>query len=135
MRFTASKTLKRAKQLRTNQTEAEQRLWGYLRAKRLQGWKFNRQVPVGKFIVDFLCEQAKLVVEIDGSTHGEAHEIKYDEKRTLYLESLGYRVFRCYNINVFENLNGVLEGILLELNGGKSALPPLGEGARRADEG
>ncbi len=117
MRFTPSKTLKHAKQLRADQTEAEIRLWGHLRAKRLQGRKFNRQVPIGSYIVDFVCDEAKLVIEVDGSTHGEAHEIKYDERRTAYLQSLGYRIFRCYNIDVFENLNGVLDGILLELKG------------------
>jgi very-short-patch-repair endonuclease len=117
LRFTPSKPLKRARQLRDNQTEAETRLWGCLRSKRLHGWKFNRQVPIGSYIVDFLCEQAKLIVEVDGSTHGDAHEIKYDEKRTVYLQSLGHRVFRCYNADVFENLNGVLDGILLKLNG------------------
>ena len=116
MRFTASKTLKRAKQLRTDQTEAEQRLWGYLRAKRLQGWKFNRQVPVGNYIVDFICEEARLVIEVDGVTHSDDHQIKYDEKRTRYLESLGYRVFRCYNTDVYQNLDGVLEGILIALS-------------------
>jgi very-short-patch-repair endonuclease len=116
LRFTPSRQLQRAKKLRENQTEAEMRLWGYLRAKRLQGWKFNRQVPVGSYIVDFLCEQAKLVVEVDGSTHGETHEVAYDAKRTAYLQTLGYRVLRCYNVDVFENLTGVLDGILLELN-------------------
>ena len=116
MRFTASKTLKRAKQLRTDQTEAEQRLWGYLRAKRLQGWKFNRQVPVGNYIVDFICDEARLVIEVDGVTHSDDHQIKYDEKRTRYLESLGYRVFRCYNTDVYQNLDGVLEGILIALS-------------------
>ena len=116
MRFTASKTLKRAKQLRTDQTEAEQRLWGYLRAKRLQGWKFSRQVPVGNYIVDFICDEARLVIEVDGVTHSDDHQIKYDEKRTRYLESLGYRVFRCYNTDVYQNLDGVLEGILIALS-------------------
>ena len=116
MRFTASKTLKRAKQLRTDQTEAEQRLWGYLRAKRLQGWKFSRQVPVGNYIVDFICDEARLVIEVDGVTHSDDHQIIYDEKRTRYLESLGYRVFRCYNTDVYQNLDGVLEGILIALS-------------------
>ena len=117
MRFTPSLPLKRAKQLRTNQTNAELRLWGYLRAKRLQGWKFNRQVPIGNYIVDFVCDEAKLVIEVDGATHSDAYEINYDEKRTVYLQSHGYQVFRCHNIDVFENLNGVLDGILLRLKG------------------
>jgi len=101
--------------MRHEQTEAEKRLWGYLRAKRLQGWKFNRQVPIPPYIVDFLCDEAKLIVEVDGTTHGDAHEVKYDDQRTEHLEKFGYRVFRCYNADVFENLNGVLDGILIAL--------------------
>ena len=102
--------------MRSSQTEAEKQLWGYLRAKRLQVWKFNRQVPIGNYIVDFICDEARLVIEVDGVTHGDDHHIKYDEKRTKYLESLGYRVFRCYNTDVYQNLDGVLEGIILALN-------------------
>ena len=116
VRFTPAKLLGRAKILRSNQTEAEKRLWGYLRAKRLQGWKFNRQVPVGNYIVDFICDEARLVIEVDGVTHSDNHQIRYDEKRTKYLESLGYRVFRCYNAEVYENLDGILESILIALS-------------------
>ena len=115
LRVTPAKPLKRAKALRSNQTEAEKRLWGFLRAKRLRGWKFNRQVPVGNYIIDFICDEARLVIEVDGVTHGDDHQIKYDETRTKYLESLGFRVFRCYNTDVYQNLDGVLEGILLAL--------------------
>jgi very-short-patch-repair endonuclease len=118
MIYTRSKTLKRARSLRKNQTEAEKRLWSYLRDKRLQGHKFNRQVPVGIYIADFLCAEAKLIVEVDGATHGDADEVAYDEKRTVYLQTQGYRVMRCWNADVFENLNGVLDTILIELEVG-----------------
>jgi very-short-patch-repair endonuclease len=118
MIYTHSKTLKRARSLRRNQTESEKRLWGYVRDKRLQGHKLNRQVPVGPYIADFLCFEAKLIIEIDGATHGEAHEIVYDERRTAFLEAQGYRVMRCTNMDVFENLTGVLDTILLALEGG-----------------
>ena len=57
-----------------------------------------------------------MIVEVDGSTHGEAHEIAYDAARSKYLGELGYAVFRCYNIDLYENLDGVLDGILLKLN-------------------
>ena len=117
MIYTRSKTLKRARSLRRNQTEAETRLWGYLRNKSLQGFKFNRQVPIGPFIVDFMCHQAMLVVEVDGATHGEDDETKYDERRTAFLNEQGYRVMRCYNADVFENLSGVLDTILIALQG------------------
>ena len=115
MKFKSSKTLSRARALRRNQTEAEKRLWGYLRNKTLQGHKFNRQVPIGQYIVDFLCHDSKLVLEIDGATHGDAHEIEYDEKRTGFLNAQGYLVIRCSNADVFENLNGVLDTILIAL--------------------
>ncbi|MDE2383434.1 MAG: endonuclease domain-containing protein [Alphaproteobacteria bacterium] len=115
--YTRSKSLKRARDLRHAQTEAEKRLWGYLRDSRLQGWKFRRQVPIGPFFVDFLCEEAKLAVEVDGATHGSADEASYDERRTQYLQSAGFEVFRCNNMDVFENLNGVLDGLLLKLRG------------------
>ena len=118
MLYTRSKTLKRARDLRRNHTEAEKRLWGYVRDKRLQGHKFNRQVPVGPFIADFLCFEARLIIEIDGATHGEAHEVAYDERRTVFLNSQGYRVMRCTNLDVFENLTGVLDTILSALESG-----------------
>ena len=107
--------MKRARKLRANQTEAEKTLWGYVRDKRLQGHKFNRQVPIGPYIVDFLCIEEKLVVEVDGVTHGDAHEVAYDEKRTAFLNERGYRVMRCFNADVFKNLSGVLDSILMVL--------------------
>jgi very-short-patch-repair endonuclease len=118
MTFTPSKTLKRARNLRYNQTEAERRLWGYLRNKSLQGFKFNRQVPIEPFIADFVCHERMLIIEVDGATHGDAHEIRYDEKRTTFLNAQGYRVLRCNNADVYENLEGVLDTILLALRGG-----------------
>ena len=101
--------------MRRNQTEAEKRLWGYLRGSGHQGWKFKRQAPLGPYYVDFFCERAKLVIEVDGVTHSEDSEIAYDNVRTKYLGALGYNVFRCYNAEIYENLDGVLESILLKL--------------------
>ena len=115
--FTPTKLLERARELRREQTEAEKKLWGYLRGGRLQDWKFRRQVLIGPYYADFLCEKAKLIVEVDGATHSTDEEIAHDKARTHYLVSLGYRVFRCNNADVYENLDGVLNGILLELNG------------------
>ena len=115
MKFTPSKTLARARSLRGNQTSAEQRLWGYLRGHRLGGHKFTRQTPVGPYITDFLCFEKKLIIEVDGATHGDAHELAYDAKRTAFLEARGYSVFRCNNADVYENLVGVLDGILARL--------------------
>jgi very-short-patch-repair endonuclease len=73
-------TLERARSLRANQTESERRLWGELRGRRLGGWKWRRQAPIGPFIVDFYCPAARLVVELDGSQHLD--QTDYDERRT-----------------------------------------------------
>jgi very-short-patch-repair endonuclease len=115
MHFTPSKSLKRARSLRRNQTEAEKLLWWRLRNRNLNGFKFVRQEPVGPFIADFLCFAKKLIVEVDGATHGEAHEIAYDEKRTRYLEAQGFRVLRVNNDDVYKTLEDVLDGIVKAL--------------------
>ena len=115
MKFTPTKSLTRARSLRKNQTEAEKKLWGYLRNNSLQGHKFTRQAPIGLYIVDFHCFAKKLVVEVDGATHGDALEIEYDKKRTAFLEARSYKVFRCYNDDVYKNIVGVLDGILIQL--------------------
>ena len=116
MKFTPIKSLTRARSLRKNQTEAEKKLWGYLRSSSLQGHKFTRQTPIGPYIVDFLCFAKKLVVEVDGATHGDPHEVEHDEKRTAFLEDCGYRVFRCFNDDVYKNITGVLDRILIQLD-------------------
>ena len=115
MKFTPSKTLTRARALRRNQTAAELKLWTGLRGHRLGGYKFTRQTPVGPYIADFLCFEKKLIVEVDGAIHGDAHEIEYDAKRTAFLELRGFRVFRCSNDDVYKNLLGVLDGTLMRL--------------------
>ena len=115
MPFTPHKHIRRARTFRRDPTEAEKRLWGYLRNRRLSGFKFIRQEPIGPFFADFLCRETMLIIEVDGVTHGEDHEIAYDARRTAYLEAQGYRVHRVPNIEVFNNFDGVLNGILLEL--------------------
>jgi very-short-patch-repair endonuclease len=97
-----------ARKLRVNSTDAEQRLWQHLRARQLLGFKFRRQVPVGGHIADFLCEQAKLVVELDGGQHGDSAS---DGLRTHALEAAGYRTLRFWNNDVLANTEGVLEEI------------------------
>ena len=107
------KRVPRARDLRRDQTDAETRLWLQLRDRRLQGWKFRRQVPMGRFIVDFFCRDAKLFVEVDGGQHDR--DRAKDEARTHALETLGFRVIRFWNNEVIENMPGVLETILIAL--------------------
>ena len=107
--------LANARDLRHNETAAEIRLWELLRGRRLGGYKFVRQFPIGIYIADFACRERKLIVEVDGATHGEAHEIAYDEHRTAVLEAQGWRVLRVWNGDVFREMSAVCDGILLEL--------------------
>jgi very-short-patch-repair endonuclease len=105
----------RARSMRKKLTAAEGRLWWALRGRSLGGYRFNRQVEIGPYIVDFLCRDKALVVEVDGATHSDQSEIQADHRRTMYLESRGLVVFRAWNGDVFTNLGGVLDGILLAL--------------------
>jgi len=98
-----------ARRLRRNQTDAERLLWFRLRDRRLGGWKFKRQVPIDRFIVDFFCADAKLIIELDGGQHDRDRE--RDANRTKILEAMGYLVARFWN-NVMRNIDGVLEDIL-----------------------
>jgi very-short-patch-repair endonuclease len=106
---------RRARKLRTSQTSAEAKLWQALRGRRLARWKFRRQHPVDRFIVDFVTIDGHLIVEVDGATHSTAAETKYDGDRTSYLESLGFHIVRVSNADVYENLNGVLDMIIATL--------------------
>ncbi|MHC1784413.1 MAG: endonuclease domain-containing protein [Anaerolineaceae bacterium] len=105
------KTLRQARKLRDNQTDAEKLLWQELRDSQLKGMKFRRQSPIGRFIVDFYCAEKKLVIEVDGDTHCTPEQMAYDAARTAWLEEQGMRVARITNIDVMENLDAVLEWI------------------------
>ena len=87
----ATLATERARRLRADETDAEARLWSNLRARRCNGWKFKRQVPVEGYIADFLCAYAKLIVELDGSQHADR---AYDRARDAKLVAAGYRVLR-----------------------------------------
>jgi very-short-patch-repair endonuclease len=97
-----------ARTLRRDQTEAERRMWLILRAKRFQGVKFRRQVPIGPYVADFACVQHRVVIELDGSQHAESET---DAARDRYLAKLGWRVLRFWNNDLTQNRNGVLEEI------------------------
>lgn len=98
-----------ARGLRRRQTDAERRLWARLRDRRLLAAKFARQLPIGPYVVDFCCREAKLVVELDGGQHAAA--TVYDAERTQLLERLGYRVLRFWDNDALGNTDGVLERI------------------------
>jgi very-short-patch-repair endonuclease len=110
-----AQALHKARALRRSETAAEIKLWEALRAKRLHGFKFVRQVPIGPYVADFACRSHMLIIEVDGATHGEEHEVEHDVRRTVFLEGQGWRVMRVWNADVFENLIGVCDSILLAL--------------------
>jgi len=102
-----------AKTLRQNMSDAEHKLWSNLRNRQLSGHKFVRQQPVGRFIADFACREADLIVELDGGQHAECER---DAVRTAALAEHGYSVIRFWNDDVLTNLDGVLETIADHLN-------------------
>jgi primosomal protein N' (replication factor Y) len=100
----------RAKELRKNLTDAENKLWRHLRYRQIDGNKFRRQHPVGPYIVDFACLEKGLVVEVDGAQHGE--NAAYDSERSAYLQSKGFRVLRFWNNDVLTQTEVVKEVIM-----------------------
>jgi very-short-patch-repair endonuclease len=105
---------KQARHLRKNDTEEEYRLWSDLRGRRLNGYKFARQIPLGPYVVDFLCRDILLIVEIDGFQHAESSS---DIVRTRWLNAQGYSVLRFWNHEVLKERRAVLETILAALEG------------------
>ena len=109
MSHPTSKELRdRAKAMRTAPTEAEHRLWQILRAKRLAGYKFKRQMPLDHYIVDFVCLAHRLVIEADGGQHSQ----EADARRDAYIRSQGFRILRFWNDEIFTNEDGVITAIL-----------------------
>ena len=115
MAYQTEKSLTRARSLRQADTEAERRLWEALRARRLGGFKFVRQLGIGSYIADFACREYKLIVEVDGATHGSPGEIAHDQRRASYLEQQGYSVLRFWNDDIYCGLATVCDAILLAL--------------------
>jgi very-short-patch-repair endonuclease len=108
-----------AQRMRHRPTDAEKKFWWRVRAKRLGGFKFKRQYPIGPYIADFVCLERRLIVELDGSQHSAQQE--YDTARTAFLESKGFRVMRVCNYSVLTNADGVAEGVWAALK--ESAAP------------
>jgi very-short-patch-repair endonuclease len=105
----------RARDLREKTPPAEKKLWSRLRDRRLGGQKFVRQQIIGPYFADFACREKRLIVEIDGATHSTGDEIAADLRREAILREQGYRIIRVTNDDVFNNLDGVCETILLAL--------------------
>jgi very-short-patch-repair endonuclease len=101
-------TLLIAKELRKNQTPQEIILWSRLRAKKFNKLKFRRQHPIGRYIVDFVCYEKKLIIGLDGRQHKEDDRKEYDRVRTEFLKGEGFKVLRFWNNDVNKNLNGIL---------------------------
>lgn len=106
--------LQHAREMRKNPTTAERALWNVLRKKNLEGYKFRRQHPIGNYIVDFYCPMKKLAIEVDGGQHSEQEE--QDAERTAFFELKGCRVIRFWNKEVLENIQGVVDRIVEELD-------------------
>ncbi len=103
--------LANARSLRVSQTRAETRLWRELRGRRFDGFKFRRQQPIGPYIADFCCFEAKLTIELDGGGHSDKDVAAYDRQRTEYMTSLGLRELRFWNSYVSDNLEETLRVI------------------------
>lgn len=105
-----------ARILRRNQTTQEYKVWQLLRNSQFRNLKFRRQYPIGDYIVDFICKEKKLIIEIDGGQHNKTEIIVIDEERTRYLESKGYKILRFWNNDIDNNLKGVYEELLKYLS-------------------
>ncbi|KGD85830.1 DUF559 domain-containing protein [Rhizobium sp. YS-1r] len=107
---------RRARDMRMDSTRAENMLWQAIRDRKLEGFKFRRQVPLRSYILDFVCFEARLIIEVDGAQHAES---KSDEVRDAFFQSQGFRVLRFWNDDVVKNLDGTVLTILAELNTGE----------------
>jgi very-short-patch-repair endonuclease len=105
----------RARQLRKQSTDAERLLWRHLRSRQLNGYKFRRQQPIGRFILDFVCFEKRLIVELDGGHHNDGEQGIYDVERSKWLEQQGYRVVRFWDHDVLKQVETVKEAILRAL--------------------
>ncbi|WP_197410691.1 endonuclease domain-containing protein [Devosia epidermidihirudinis] len=121
-------SIERARQLRKRMGAPEARLWNALRA--LPDVHFRRQVPLGKYYADFACHAHRLVIEVDGDTHGSESAFAHDATRDAFIDSQGYRIMRVSNRDVMRNLEGVMTKVILALELPPPSLPPhKGEGS------
>jgi very-short-patch-repair endonuclease len=119
----------RAKELRNQASPAERKLWTVLSGRKLAGFKFSRQMPVGPYFADFLCREAKLVIELDGYSHDTRTE--HDRRRNAFMKAEGYRLLQFSNADVLTNLDGVAQTIALSL--AKTDPPPTPPASERGE--
>jgi very-short-patch-repair endonuclease len=127
----------RARSMRREPTDAEKKLWYALRNRRFTNWKFRRQVPIGRFIVDFLCFEERLIIEVDGGQHNASAD---DLARDAWLKVQGYTILRLWNNDVLANVEGVLSHIEHALatphpSRRKRGSPPSPSGGEGGNEG
>jgi very-short-patch-repair endonuclease len=124
MGFISHKMKERSRDLRRNQTDVKRILWRYLKARQVNGWRFRRQHPIGPYIADFACVEAKLIVEADGGQHAESSR---DAIRDQRLRDVGWRILRFWNSDILTNMPGVIDTIAAEL-GPHPTLPRASRG-------
>lgn len=112
----------RRRDLRVKQTEAEKILWQKLRNRQINGFKFFRQCSIGKYIADFYCSELRLVIELDGSHHYEENVFEYDKIREEFMKSLDIKTIRFNNLDVFKNLDEVMERVYDEVRKSSNSL-------------
>jgi very-short-patch-repair endonuclease len=124
-----SQTRERARQLRKNPTDAERLLWRKLRFWQVGGLKFRRQQPLGRYIVDFICLEKRLIIEVDGGQYSE--QVAYDVERDIWLRDQGFNLLRFWNHDALKNIDGVIEVVVKTLRNTPFLDPsPQGEGKR-----
>ena len=97
----------KARDLRKNMTPQERKLWNIIRNKHFYGYRFRRQFPIERYIVDFICREKRVIIELDGGQHNQPEDVQYDNERTAFLTSEGYQVVRFWNNDIDKNLQGV----------------------------
>ncbi|PRD46010.1 hypothetical protein C5748_01730 [Phyllobacterium phragmitis] len=108
----SSRARKNAKSMRSKMTDAELKLWNEIRAHRLMGLAFRRQMPIAGYIVDFACPSSRIIVELDGSQHGQDQEVAADAERTRRLEQDGWTILRFWNDDILRDIDGVCRHIV-----------------------
>jgi len=119
-----NKQIENSRYLRKNMTVQERKLWNIIRNRQFFGYRFRRQFSIGDYIVDFICREKKIIIEIDGSQHNENENISYDKLRTEYLNANGYKVIRFWNNEVDNNLSGVYEKLKQDFDVKDIITPP-----------